>query len=172
MNNAWAHAYAAAYHFCMCGFLAVIFVFCARINAEPLPAQLSAAITAKIIGYEQKLSQKPFVTLWFFGGSALAQELENYLPKNTIILLNPVLQGPLPDMLVLESEQKNTESILEYVRGANTLTIANGLEFQGSNAAVILANDEGIPGIFVNLHVCKHQKLFWESEFLDWVTPI
>ena len=148
-------------------------------SAEPLPQNLSAAITHKVVQHESFLSQHSTLVIWAFGNKGLQESLQAAFSTTSTdfttsseVILNPSLEGVAPSVIVIDADYSKVAAITEYAKKHKILTIANGMRHQNSGAAVILADDEGVPSIFLNLSACKSQGLRWQAEFLDWVIAL
>lgn len=141
-------------------------------KAEPLPPSLGAAIGAKILRYETTLTTVDPLRIWVFGNRQFGTELSKNLGKQAQVLFNPALDSEPPHAIIISGKSPLTDQLLKYSDEHDILIISNGLFTGKQGAAVVLANNEGVPEIFLNLTACKARKLRWRPELLDWVTAL
>ena len=141
-------------------------------QAEPLPPSLGAAISAKILRYETTLANTNPLHIWVFGDAQFAKELRKNLGPKAQVLLNPALDASPPHAIIISGQSPETNQLLKYSDEHDIVIISNGLFSSKQSAAVVLANNEGVPEIFLNLTACKARKLRWRPELLDWVTAL
>lgn len=150
----------------------LLFCFATTVLAEPLPPSLGAAISAKILRYETALAKADPLIIWVFGSKEFATELRKNLGNQTKVHFNPALDLKPPHAIIISGKTPQTENLLKYSDDHDILIISNGLFSGKQSAAVVLANNEGAPEIFLNLTACKARKLRWRPELLDWVTAL
>ena len=141
-------------------------------KAEPLPPSLGGAIGAKILRYETTLASTNPLRVWVFGNAQFGAELSKNLGKQAKVLFNPALDSEPPHAIIISGKSPLTDQLLKYSDEHDILIISNGLFTGKQSAAVVLANNEGVPEIFLNLTACKARKLRWRPELLDWVTAL
>lgn len=141
-------------------------------EADPLPASLGAAIGAKILRYETTLNETHPLKVWVFGDAEFAKELRHNLKSDAQVLLNPNLDQTSPHAIFISGQSSKTDQLLRYSDEHDILIVSNGVLLGKQGAAVVLANNEGVPEIFLNLTACKARNLRWRPELLDWVTAL
>lgn len=141
-------------------------------QAEPLPPSLGAAISAKILRYETTLANINPLHIWVFGDAQFATELRKNLGPTAAVFLNPSLDEAPPHGIIISGKSPQSDQLLKYSDKHDILIISNGLFLGKQSAAVVLADNEGVPEIFLNLTACKARKLRWRPELLDWVTAL
>lgn len=148
------------------------FLLAAPLVAKPLPSQLTGAIILKLVSLEARLQEEKDITIWVVNDPALAKVLEKRVGK-TIgrSTLRAVYSDGLPDdskpNLVYINNQNN---LPDYVARANRIGAISVAPFRDSTdrgITVLIYDDQGLPGISINMPSSRKLQLQWDPSVLE-----
>ncbi len=158
----------------MCAFVLILTVSNLGFSQE-LPAPLTSALMLKIVELEQSLSEGQKLTIAVINDKPLARillsrqgkaiknsQLNKILPINNLSELREVI----PDIIFV-GRTSSTKNIIKFANTHNILTITENIEAVSQGVILALYNNEGIPGILLNLSASKANGFQWQPEILN-----
>ena len=153
------------------GFLAL--PISAQDNA--LPTTLNAALTIKIASFETALNNKKNISILVINDKALHQQFKRQVGRNIAggVLMDAFHDSDInqhkPDIIFI-GRSKSSADIILYAEKNNVLTITSKKSLAEQGIALALFDDEGSPGILLNLVASRKHRLNWNPEILDFVS--
>jgi hypothetical protein len=155
------------------GWIAVAANVCAR----PLPTELTSALLLKAVELETRLGAKDALTILVLGNrelfSALRARRRDVIGTGNLqeILRDELPTKAKPDVIFI-GRHTDLTAILEYAQRHQILTVSDNIALASRGVAMILYDDDGLPGILLNITVSKQRGLVWKPEILEFVEPI
>jgi hypothetical protein len=142
-----------------------------------LPARLNAALTLKIASYELHLSNQKHISILVLNDLELSKYLKERIGtkigNSTLSYVNhdSDINNYTPDIIFV-GQQNKLNNTLSYAHKNKVLTITKGKKLALSGVVLTLYDDEGIPGIILNLGASKENDLTWNPEILNFASTI
>ncbi len=151
----------------------LLVISCYSVCAEPLPQRLAAPILIKVISLEEMTSSKDNIDLFVAGNKLIAEYLQKRI--NTSIgqaRLNSVSTQfsddmEPPDVIYVGNVSDSYFSLLSnYAIKHKVMIVSEAPESISKQVAVAIYDNEGIPGILLNLSTSKKLALKWNPDIL------
>lgn len=145
-------------------------------TAAPLPTPLTAALMLRISELEKNISSGQSITIVVINNQSLAKLLEN--KKGTVIGNKSYIKDVihLNNIKNLENYNANIiyvgrteqmDTILDYAKTQQAITISSDINSIEQGIVLSLYDNEGIPGILLNLTASKSNSLNWNPDILN-----
>ncbi|WP_075186492.1 YfiR family protein [Teredinibacter haidensis] len=148
-----------------------------NVYSKTLPAPLMAALLVKVASFERQTSSKQNIVIQVINDDHLAKQLQTYIGQS-------IGQGKIIE--IVSRSQAITETtdivfvgrtsrlidLLAETRKKNILTFTGHKTLAYEGVIVGLFDNEGVPGILLNLISSRESGLRWETDILDFVTLI
>ncbi|AWB65310.1 hypothetical protein C2869_02110 [Saccharobesus litoralis] len=148
-------------------------------QAEPLPAGLVVPIMLKLVSLEDNLSQQDEITIQVIGRddvADIAKARVGYAVGNAKLGAVTMADGmpkTAPDVIfAAKLSDAALAQLVEYCRQHNVVLIGEQPELINKGLALVLFNDEGVPGVLLNLAKSKQHQLRWHPDVLNVVTVV
>ena len=154
------------------GVVALLLVTAHVTSASPLPTTLNGAILLKLLAFEDGLKRKSEISILVVNDDALAANLRQKLGakvgrgKLVAVHANSLPEGVNADVIYLNGERQ-LHSITDYARKHGALTVGNDLALAHRGVALILFDDEGLPGVTISMKPSKALGLKWDPKVLE-----
>ncbi|UTA49061.1 YfiR/HmsC family protein [Simiduia sp. 21SJ11W-1] len=144
---------------------------------KPLPAALNSMLLLKLLSYEQSLSLRENINILVINDEPLARALKQ---KTGIKIgqaqLGAVYHNEAPPekavhVIYINGEQ-NLDKTLQYAKTHHALTVSNDLALAHLGVALILHDDEGLPGVVISMKPSRALDLNWDPKVLEISTLI
>lgn len=143
-----------------------------RVDAQDgaLPDSLSAAIIVKVLAFESSDHGMDSMCIHVMDNEELAHQLKEFEgSKVRGRVLSGVTYGasisPQADVVVASGRVSLVEAV-SYAKSNRAISVTNNPKLIELGAALIVFDDEGLPGILLNLDAAKREGLYWEPEIL------
>lgn len=155
--------------------IVILFLFNAiSLNAEPLPAKLSAAVMLKLLSLEQSISDKKSLSFMVVNEPGILSFLKKYEGKKVgSTLIGQVFEGDLntkiiPDVIYLGMlNKKEVDKWFDFIKQHKLLSFGQSSKLMTKGMVITIFNDEGVPGVLLNLNASKKLELKWNPKVLD-----
>lgn len=167
--------------------IATLFFQCVQTaKADSIPSPLAAAIILKIVSFEKNMAQRNPLRIFVVNNKSLEASIEDYgrnnFKKKYFRIdggrhppLNTIKTKPRPHIIIIgENYNPNKEDkikLSDYVTTHNILLIGLS-ESLSSIAALAIHDDQGIPGVKLNIKLSRNANLKWNYTILDYVTLV
>ncbi|MBB3168906.1 YfiR/HmsC family protein [Simiduia aestuariiviva] len=146
-------------------------------SAKPLPAALNSVLLLKLLAFEASVSQQQAVHILVVNDDALADALTKKIGSPIGAgKLAAVYRNRAPDNTKLHAIYINGErepaSLSTYAQSQHAVTVGNNLKQAHHGVALILYDDEGLPGISISMSPSKSLGLSWDPKVLEVSTLI
>ena len=144
--------------------------------AKPLPSSLTAALLVKVANYEHSLTLKDDINILVINDKAVADTL---LDKIGVQIAGGKLQGVKhverysgeeADIIFI-GRMKGAEQLVEKLALKSILTVSGDDRLLEDGVVLCLYDNEGVPGILLNLESSKKSGLLWNPDILNFATP-
>lgn len=136
-----------------------------------LPHSLSAAIIVKVLAFESSDRSEETMRIHVLDEGKLADELIAYVGTSirdrSLVGVTRGLEIPEGVQVVVAVKAGNLDRAIEYARVNKALSVTTNPELKSQGAALIVYDDEGLPGILLNREASGREGLYWEPEILQ-----
>ncbi len=136
-----------------------------------LPDSLSAAIIVKVLAFESSEHRSASIRIHVMDNEKLARQLDKFRgssigDRNLVEVSYGSSLVAGADVVIVSSKSSLKEAI-DYATANGAIMVTNNPELQESGAALIVYDDEGLPGILLDRAVAKRDGLYWKPEILQ-----
>ncbi len=148
--------------------------------AQDLPTPLTSALMLKIVELEQNLSAGKQLTIMVINDPALAKTLKTRQGKAvkdsllaSVIAIEKLSEAGdnIPDILFI-GRTKNTKDVIAFANKHKILTVTGDSNAVYQGMILAFYNNEGVPGILLNLPASKANGFQWQPEILNVVSVV
>lgn len=135
-----------------------------------LPDALSAAIIVKVLGFESSERSSASMRIHVLDDEKLAKQLMRFQGSSVrnrdlaVVTFGASIQEGAD--VVVASSGDSLRSAIAYAKEHGAITVTNNPELIALGAALIVYDDEGLPGILLDRDAAKRERLYWEPEIL------
>ena len=155
--------------------LAALFIsllLISQTHAKPLPTQMTGAIILKLMQLEARSDTPRELNILIINDSDLVKYLRTKLGTKigkmtlTQVWLDKAPNQETPNIIYVNSS-KQLEKTIAYAKEINALTISNDITQAKSGVVLFIYDDEGMPGIAINIDASKRMGYKWDSKILN-----
>ncbi|MDN3640540.1 YfiR family protein [Simiduia curdlanivorans] len=141
-------------------------------HAKPLPTQMTGAIILKLMQLEASSDTSNTLNILVINDPSLAKYLSSKVgTKVGKMTLTQVWQDTAPSQktpnIIYINTNKQLEKTMAYAKGIKALTISNDLNLAKSGVVLFIYDDEGLPGIALNIDASKRMGYKWDAKILE-----
>ncbi len=149
---------------------AIVVIFATVYAQKPAPANIAAALTVKIAGFNKNISGD--VSIYVVGSDAIAAELKKAIGKSigagTLKAVETGSGAPSSKpSIIFISNAGAVDAITKYSRANKVLTVTNdpGIVSSGATLGVVVG-DDGKPKILLNLTSSVEEGIDWNPAIM------
>ncbi len=135
-----------------------------------LPDSLSAAIIVKVLAFESSDRPSESMRIHVLDNKKLARQLEKFVGSDVRgrVLVGVTYGSEIPPEVdvVVASSGEPLNSAVSYAKTNRAISVTNNPSLVELGAALIVFDDEGLPGILLDREAAKREGLYWEPEIL------
>ncbi len=154
-------------------YVLLLVLFCSSVYAEPLPQRLAVPILLKVLSLEEVTSSKDNIDLLVAGNNLIAEYLQERINASIgQARLNSVSTQfsddmEPPDVIYVGNVSDSYFSQLSaYANKHKVMLVSEMPERISKQVVVAIYDNEGMPGILLNLSASKKLALKWDPEIL------
>lgn len=142
------------------------------VKADSLPDSLSAAILVRVVGYENSVNRGDRLRIHVLDSASLAEELEAYVgspvgARSLSAVTVGAITSDLSADVVVATKSAGLKLAVDYARRSGAVSVTTDPSLVGLGVSLIIFDDEGMPGIFLNAEAARRDGLQWEPEILE-----
>jgi hypothetical protein len=162
----------------------MFFVFCffcfglsSSLQARPLPEKFTAALLLKLVVLEKGLAEKRELHIHVLDNMLLTEALIDMSKRRRADMLALTITGssklPLevPDVLFI-GDRAATERGIQYCEEHKVMSVSDNVALSPAGASLVLYDDDGLPGIILNLATSRKERLHWQAQILEIAEPV
>ena len=145
--------------------------------AEPLPPTLVVPIMLKLVSLEDGLMDHEKLRVQVIGRADVHQEAMTRIGSEVgngvltdVVLSGELLHTPPHVIFAAKLDPEQLKKLHQYCQQHGVLLIGEQPELVSQGLALVLYNDEGVPGVLLNLSQSKKFKLRWHPDVLNVVS--
>ncbi|BFM12418.1 hypothetical protein R50072_25710 [Simiduia litorea] len=151
--------------------LLVSLLLISQAHAKPLPTQMTGAIILKLMQLEARSDAPSELNILIINDPDLVKYLRTKVGAKignmtlAKVWLNVAPNQETPHLIYLNSS-KQLEKTIAYAKDINALTISNDISQAKSGVVLFIYDDEGMPGIAMNIGASKLMGYKWDPKIL------
>lgn len=141
--------------------------------AVELPPSLNAALLAKVVSMENRLSAREDLVLMVFNNPALQEQLQSLSNRSdkrvnfqTVVGADTAPASVRPDVIYVNNLGQ-LQSVIDYAREHRCMLVSHDRELIAEGVAIVLFDDEGLPGIRISKASSRALGLNWNPVLLN-----
>jgi len=141
-------------------------------QAKPLPTQMTGAIILKLMQLEARSDTPNALNILVINDPNLAKYLDSKIGTKvgqmtlTQVWLDTAPSQKKPNIIYINTN-KQLEKTIAYAKNIKALTISNDITQAKSGVVLFIYDDEGLPGIALNVDASKLMGYKWDPKILD-----
>lgn len=135
-----------------------------------LPDSLSAAIIVKVLGFESSERPNESMRIHVLDNENLALQLAKFegseVRGRKLVGVTYGSEIPPEVNVVVASSGGSINSAVSYAESNRAISVTNNPNLLERGAALVVYDDEGLPGILLDKAAAKREGLYWEPDIL------